>query len=393
MKSFFNNRDQHIGGQRNPNLRLHRVLARAVKRLDSEMLLDPFEEEFHLPTALVERRNGCGWQVHVVRQKRDAIAVLVPNPHAANRLRIRLGCLIQRQDADLIEHHAGVDFVHAARVAPPELGIAFCSRHKESARCVHGVQPCEIQIPAIHQIESSRLDRQRVQSVHLVHLPVADMNKAGDVAPQVQQGMQLDGSLGFAKRSPRMQGQTQVDRGRVQRVDHGIQIHAKRIVCVERASYANQGLTQVGIDLPRARCVCVGKRVAGNGGAAKAHVIQASGLSAKVDLDVSQALAVGQLGEGHCKELIQALEVFDLVVASPARDAAREGGQGQVRHELRKNEFALMHELPRRSKAAKRDLSWIRRSNRHQTKSSIYANNSLTYLTPMCERWDTTGHK
>lgn len=51
MKSFFNNRDQHISGQRNPNLCLDRVLACAVKRLDFEMLRDPLDE-LHLQRLL-----------------------------------------------------------------------------------------------------------------------------------------------------------------------------------------------------------------------------------------------------------------------------------------------------------------------------------------------------
>ncbi len=383
MKSFFNNRDQHISGQRNPNLRLHRVLARAVKRLDSEMLLDPFEEQFHLPTTLVQRRNRGGWQVHVVRQKGEAFAVYVFDSHTANHLRISLGGLVQRQSSDLIEHDVCCLPVHTARVAPLEFGVALGARHKESACCVHGIQPREIQITPIHQIERPCLDGQRIQSVHLVHLPIADVNKAGDVAPQVQQGVQLDSSLGCAKRSPRVHGEAQVDGCCVQRIDHCVQVRTEGVVCVEGARHADQGLTQIGVDLPRTRCVGVGKCVSRNSGAAKAHVIQACRLSAKVDLDIPQALAVRELGEGHCKELIQAFEVFDLVVSSPALDASGEGGQWQVRHELRKNEFALMHELPRRSKAAKRDSSWIRCSNRHQKKSSIYANNSLTYLTPM----------
>ena len=383
MKSFFNNRDQHISGQRNPNLRLHRVLARAVKRLDSELLLDPFEEQFHLPATLVQSRNRGGWQVHVVRQKRDALAVLVFDSHAAHHLRISLGGLVQRQSSDLIEHDVCCLPDHAARIAPLELGVALGSGYKESARCVHGVQAREVQIASIQQIERSRLDGQRIQSVHLVHLAVADVNEAGNIAPQIQQGMQLDSRLGFAKRSPRVQRQTQIDRGCIQRVDHSVQVHAKGVVRIQRASHANQGLAQIGVELPRARGVCIGKGVSGDSRATKTHVVQASSLGAKVDLNVAQALAVRELGEGHCKELIQAFEVFDLVVSRPSLDAAGEGGQWQVRHELRKNEFALMHELPRRSKAAKRDSSQVRCSNRHQTKSSIYANNSLTYLTPM----------
>ncbi len=56
MQSFFRDSDQHIGRYGNPYLRLDGVLAGAEKHLDAQVLLDPFEEQFHLP-ALAEE-NG-----------------------------------------------------------------------------------------------------------------------------------------------------------------------------------------------------------------------------------------------------------------------------------------------------------------------------------------------
>jgi hypothetical protein len=78
-------------------------------------------------------------------------------------------------------------------------------------------------------------------------------------------------------------------------------------------------LRKVGVDLPRAGGVRIGQRVARNRLAAKAHVVQPLGLRTQVDLDVAQGLAVGQLGEGHGEELVQAREVLDLVFAPVLR--------------------------------------------------------------------------
>ena len=60
MQTFFCNGDQHIGANRNPDLRLHGVLAGAQKRLDAQVLLDPFEEQLDLPTLPVELGNEFG---------------------------------------------------------------------------------------------------------------------------------------------------------------------------------------------------------------------------------------------------------------------------------------------------------------------------------------------
>ena len=42
------NRDQHVSADRDPDLRLDGVLAGAQKRLDSQMLFYPFEEQLYL---------------------------------------------------------------------------------------------------------------------------------------------------------------------------------------------------------------------------------------------------------------------------------------------------------------------------------------------------------
>ena len=44
--------NQDVDGNRDPDLRLHRVVGRAVELFDSKMLLDPFEEQFDMPLTI-----------------------------------------------------------------------------------------------------------------------------------------------------------------------------------------------------------------------------------------------------------------------------------------------------------------------------------------------------
>jgi hypothetical protein len=69
LELLFNNCDQHIGGDGTPDLRLHRILAVADKAFDTEMLLDPFEEQLDLPATFVECRDGQRRQGSIVGQK------------------------------------------------------------------------------------------------------------------------------------------------------------------------------------------------------------------------------------------------------------------------------------------------------------------------------------
>lgn len=74
MKLLFDDGDQHVGGYGTPDLRLHRVLARPQKALDAQMLLDPFEEQLHLPATLVQCGDDQRRQARVVGQNYQRFA-------------------------------------------------------------------------------------------------------------------------------------------------------------------------------------------------------------------------------------------------------------------------------------------------------------------------------
>jgi len=80
---------------------------------------------------------------------------------------------------------------------------------------MHGVQALEVHVAPIHHVEGPGFHGQDVQYIDIVQFAVADVNKRGDRAAQVQQGVQLHGGLGRAKRRPVEQAQAQIDGGGV----------------------------------------------------------------------------------------------------------------------------------------------------------------------------------
>jgi hypothetical protein len=66
MQTLFYNGDQNIGGYGDPYLCFDGILGSAEKSLDAKVLFDPFEEEFHLPTAFVNIADSQGWKRGVV---------------------------------------------------------------------------------------------------------------------------------------------------------------------------------------------------------------------------------------------------------------------------------------------------------------------------------------
>ena len=378
MQAFLGNGDQHVGADRDPDLRLDRVLVGAIKRLDAQVLLDPFEKQFDLPALAIQICNQFGFEGEVVGQKCDALASVVLDHHTSQRGWIVLAGIKDGQHTRLIAHDVRVGPVYGAGVAPLEFGIGLGAGDEEGVGLMDHKQSLEIQVPTIEQVIGARLDVQQVQGVDLVGLAVRDVYESRYIASQIQQSVQPHCRLGLSERRPRKNRQTQIDGGCVERVNRRLQIDGQWLAGVQRTGNANEMLRQVGVDLPRTRGVCIGQRVARNRLTTKPHVIQPPGLGAQIDLDVSKRFPIGQLGECHRKELIQTREVVNFVIAPIFGYAAAKGAQRQVRHELRKHELALVHSGQMRIRA-KDPQSDIRCSNRDQTEMLISANKSLTY--------------
>lgn len=72
MQTFLRNRDQQVGRYGNPYLRLDGVLAGAEEDLDTQVLLDPFEEQFDLPALAIQVGDQLQLEREVVGQKKPS---------------------------------------------------------------------------------------------------------------------------------------------------------------------------------------------------------------------------------------------------------------------------------------------------------------------------------
>ena len=104
MQFIFNNGDQNISRDGAPDLRLHGALAVTQKMFDVQMLLDPFEEQFNLPTTFVQSRNGRCWQRGIVRQVHQSL--WFSDGYVPNVIRYRQAALTAS------EWSAGMHFLH-----------------------------------------------------------------------------------------------------------------------------------------------------------------------------------------------------------------------------------------------------------------------------------------
>ena len=176
-------------------------------------------------------------------------------------------------------------------------------------------------------------------------LAVRHVNKARNVAAQIQQSVHFHRRLGCAEVGPRKDRQAQVDGGRIQGVDRIGQVQTKILRRVQLPRLGDQPLGQIRVDAPIARFVGVGQRRAPNR-FAQAHVIQLRRLNRQARLDIPQTLPVGQLGKRHGPVLLAAVQRTHPIVATIPRNDPAESLPRQKLHQLSEKRLAGVHRSP-----------------------------------------------
>jgi len=204
------------------------------------------------------------------------------------------------------------------------------------------VQTLEIHVPAVHDVEGPWFGRELVEHVDVVHSSRRNSNKCGDIAPQVQERVHLHRVLIRLVLGPRKQADAQVDDGRVQRVNGAVQIDGQALPGIKLARFPNENVSKVCINAPVAAFVGVAERAARDP-AADAQVIQPSVERTQAGHDIAQALAIGQLREGHAEKMIPARKTARAVVASITGDALAELVNRKMLDELGENRSSGVH--------------------------------------------------
>jgi len=260
------------------------------------MLLDPAEKQFDFPTTPIELGDGQSRQQKVVGEKDKAFLTRpIEVAHPAQSFGIApLG-------HGIVEHHDLIALqarllVDGLRVQPPTIESLFRSSHKESPGQLYAVESSEVEVAAIHQINGTGFPDQLIEDVDLVNLPAGDNHHCGNTAAQIEQSVKFDSRLAPTKLCPREKRQTQIDRGRVQRIDGICEFESEGFALVEGTCLLNQDLSEVGVDTPVAYLIGIGQSVARDG-AANSHVIELLRCAPQTRFDVSETFSKSQLSK------------------------------------------------------------------------------------------------
>ena len=200
---LLDDRDERVNCDGHPDLRPHGVLRCPIERLDPQVLFDPAEEQFDLPAKLVELGDRQGGLKKVVRQEgQPAVVLPIIEADPTKMFGIVAFRSWSGQDDRLVRDQVH-GFIDGPRGAPARLEIRLAPDDEKHSVLMKGVEPEEVQISPIQDIEGSGLEREIVEDPDIVRSSFCHMDKRGDRSSQVEERMEFDGALAFAESGAR----------------------------------------------------------------------------------------------------------------------------------------------------------------------------------------------
>ena len=297
-----------VNGDRNPDLALHRIGAGTEVVFDTQVAFDPFEEEFDLPSRLVELGHGERWDLQVVGEEDEMLGGLcIEVAHSAQRMGEVGCCFEKRRRSNLIAENT-LQAIPRHRVMTGKAKIALGPRDEEGARLNDTSKPSKVHVAAIHHIEGSRFEEQVVEQVKIGLAGSRDVDAGRDRASQIELGMHLDPGLGASEICPWEETQREIDGGGVEGINRVLQFQSKILSGVENTRLAHEAFGEIFPESVVPLLVGIGQSGLGNS-FSKTKMVESFASGVETGGDIAQSFPPGQLRKGHADQLLSATEM------------------------------------------------------------------------------------
>ena len=343
MVHLLGNGKQQVVTHGYPNLCEDRVLCSSEERLDTEMLLDPFEEEFNLPALSVKFRYGYCLKSEIIGQESIYIVgVVVLVDYHPHHIWIALGnnrpsepnALVADETSLLVNFpflndlKAHVVFSPGDIIRLPELKVV--------------VKPPEIHIPLVHQVVSTCLNGQHVKSVHVIDLALAQPDECRDGTSQVKQSMHLEGSLVMMELGPGTEFQAEFNGAAVERIHHLVEAKTEVVTPVQSLSPGHKDLGEITVYLPVLPLVEL--RKSGLVHQFQTGMVKLGRESGQRGLNHTKAGTSRELGIAHDLEMVTACELLRFVITLVFVNTFSQLIVGDKIHKLGENGLSSWHD-------------------------------------------------
>ena len=202
----------------------HSVLAGSPKGEHAKMLFYPPEEQFHLPSLLVEHCNILSLDRKVIRKECERPLQFRSIVNYPPQLRWVLGlCQLSSQSYGLIKQHIVVPIQQFISSHNFVLEMILSSDDKHGTDALDSIQSGKVIVSFVKDIERIRLVRYLIHCIHIMKLCLGNVNIGRNLSDHIKQGVHLDSALGFAEVCPLEQTHAEIYRRRIERVELAIE--------------------------------------------------------------------------------------------------------------------------------------------------------------------------
>ena len=229
LEVVLDNGNEAVGNDGDMYLYAHCILRFSPESFDLEMLLDPLEEQLHLPPILVEQGNVLRIEIEVVRVVNKApleFRGIVDNPSDDSGiflLILLLGkayALVFEDVVSPIKYAFSIDNLIGRFTLLPD--------DEESPEHVDAIESGEVKIASVKHIARQRLVCEPVHRVDIMHLGIGDPIEHWYLSNDVNLSMDSDARLGASELSPSEYGHAQVNGRGVNSIESAMQFKLLR---------------------------------------------------------------------------------------------------------------------------------------------------------------------
>ena len=202
----------------------HSVLAGSPKGEHTKMLFYPPEEQFHLPSLLVEHCNILSLDRKVISKECERPLQFRSIVNYPPQFGWVLGlCQLASQSYGLIKQHIIIPIQQFISSHNFVLEMILRSDDKHRTDALYSIQSGKVIVAFVKDIERIRLVRYLIHCIHVMKFCFSNVNVGRNLSDHIKQGVHLDSALGFAEVCPLKQTHAEIYRRRIERVELAIE--------------------------------------------------------------------------------------------------------------------------------------------------------------------------
>lgn len=219
----FNNCNETVRDDSDMYLNSDSILRFSPKGFDTEMLLNPFEKQFNLPSVAIKKGNVFCFEVEVVGVVGEGSFKVRGIEYDTSELnRIIFSVSLACESDCLVSKDIVISFKHVFTVRDFIIRTKLLPDDEESSSLLNGVESGEVKVASIKHIASIPFVDKPVHGLGIMDICMADSVEDRYFSGNINLCMNLDSGLCTSELCPSKDRHTQVDSGGVNGIEPSV---------------------------------------------------------------------------------------------------------------------------------------------------------------------------